>query len=305
MAVAAGVSLEGSVEWGRPVPQGGPGIYVVSLSPDTTAGVPVLPEAPISVASVQKLLEARPELLLQGVRPSPEALAERVAGFWLPDEVILYIGLAGTSVANRIRQYYKTPLGARKPHAGGWFLKLLSNLESLHVHYAPSDDPRAAEDAMLQSFVDSVSDRTREHLFDGAHPFPFANLEWPPGNRKLHGITGAKRDSPRVGVSPLARDSPKAVARGLQLREPPERMRSTRGHVMDVDAINSHIQQQLRVRGQKSTTAVEAARWLDEAGLLKDSSSRPGKPLRDLLRANRVTGQRQEMNSRWFIDRIA
>lgn len=33
-------------------------------------------------------------------------------------------------------------------------------------------------------------------------------------------------------------------------------------------------------------TAVEAAELLDKAGVLKDSLSRPGKPLRDILRAD-------------------
>jgi hypothetical protein len=50
-------------------------------------------------------------------------------------------------------------------------------------------------------------------------------------------------------------------------------------------------------------TAVEAAGWLDEAGLLSDSPHRPGLPLRNLLREQRIRGQRQEPNRRWFIDR--
>src|ERR1700727_1610095 len=30
-----------------------------------------------------------------------------------------------------------TPIGARSPHSGGYFLKLLSNLNQLSVHYGP------------------------------------------------------------------------------------------------------------------------------------------------------------------------
>ena len=73
---------------------------------------------------------------------------------------------------------------------------------------------------------------------------------------------------------------------------------------MDIDAINDHVQQQLRIRGMASVTAVEAARWLNDAGLVGDSPHRPGLPLRNLLRDGRITGQRQEPNSRWFIDRV-
>lgn len=51
---------------------------------------------------------------------------DRLATFWLPDEVVLYIGLAGASVRKRVRQYYRTPLGDKRPHAGGWWLKTLT-----------------------------------------------------------------------------------------------------------------------------------------------------------------------------------
>lgn len=48
-------------------------------------------------------------------------------------------------------------------------------------------------------------------------------------------------------------------------------------------------------------TAVEAAELLDKAGVLKDSLSRPGKPLRDILRAGYITHAYQLSNGRWFI----
>jgi hypothetical protein len=44
---------------------------------------------------------------------------------------------------------------------------------------------------------------------------------------------------------------------------------------------------------------------LDQAALLKDSATRPGKALRDLLRAKSIRGQRQELNGRWHIDSAA
>jgi len=62
---------------------------------------------------------------------------------------------------------------------------------------------------------------------------------------------------------------------------------------MDVEAINQFLQTELRRRQRDSVPAVEAARWLDGAGLLRDSEQRRGRPLRDLLRAGQITGQRQ------------
>lgn len=71
-----------------------------------------------------------------------------------------------------------------------------------------------------------------------------------------------------------------------------------------VDKINEFLQDKLKKENKREVTAVEAAKWLDRAGLLKDSESRRGKPLRDLLRSGKITGQRQESNSRWYIDRV-
>ena len=73
---------------------------------------------------------------------------------------------------------------------------------------------------------------------------------------------------------------------------------------MNIEDINNYIQEQLRLKGQSVTTAVEAAEWLDRAGILKDSPHRRGKPLRDLLRQGLIVGQRQKPNRRWYIDRI-
>jgi hypothetical protein len=287
---AAGLVPQGHVSWGAKVPETAPGVYVVSLTENVTATTPTADPCPISPTAITRLLRARPELRIDGKRPTKQALTERVSAFWLADETVLYIGLAGTSLRNRVAQYYRTPLGARKPHAGGWFLKLLSDIDSLHVHYAASANPSVAESSMLGAFCSAVSAASRERLFDPGRPFPFANLEWPPGTRKQHGITGA------TGELTLSPDVAKETRASRPIQAASGRSK------VDVDAINAHIQQQLRIRGQQEATAVEAAVWLDQASLLKDSASRPGKPLRDLLRAGVIRGQRQDTNSRWFID---
>lgn len=142
--------------------------------------------------SVAELLEVRPEMRLDGRRPSPDDLAARLAAFWLPDETVVYIGLAGTSVRRRLSAYYRTPLGARRPHSGGWFLKMLAGLDSFYVHVASAPEPKRAEAEMLRFFCSQVSAASKQRLHDPEHPFPFANLEWPPGTRKRHGITGAR-----------------------------------------------------------------------------------------------------------------
>ena len=73
----------------------------------------------------------------------------------------------------------------------------------------------------------------------------------------------------------------------------------------DIKAINSHLQEQLKTHGLDSVPAVEAAKWLGDAGLLRDRKE--GLPLRNLLRDGEVLGGRQEPPQpygRWFIDRL-
>lgn len=188
---AVQLSWAGAARWHQRVQLDGPGVYLVALA-EAPNEIVTQPVCPVSAAAVQQLLDVRPELLLDGRRPDTVTLADRLASMWLADETVLYIGLAGTSVAKRVRQYYKTPLGARKPHAGGWPLKTLANLDQLWVHYARCASVDAAERAMLDTFASGVSASARAALCDPDVPLPFANLTVPRGARKRHGISGAR-----------------------------------------------------------------------------------------------------------------
>jgi hypothetical protein len=71
--------------------------------------------------------------------------------------------------------------------------------------------------------------------------------------------------------------------------------------------INLFLQEELSRRGLDEAGAVEAAGWLDRAGMLRDSSSRPGLPLRNLLRADCIEGAEQRPARKyghWFIRRM-
>jgi hypothetical protein len=199
---AAGLAPDGVVQWGTPVPTPRPGVYVIALTDDPHDRHEALGSAPISRAAVTTLLERRAELTVDGQRPQPPQLSDRLAAFWLADEVIVYIGLAGTSLRSRVGQYYSTKLGARSPHAGGWFLKTLSVLDELWVHYAACDDPATAEHQMLSAFSAAVTPSVAAALPDADRPIPFANLEWPKRRYKRHGIKGAK--APRGARAPRA-----------------------------------------------------------------------------------------------------
>jgi len=72
---------------------------------------------------------------------------------------------------------------------------------------------------------------------------------------------------------------------------------------MSIAQINRYIQDKLISEGLDRVSAVDAAKWLDRAGLLADSETRPGLPLRNYLRDGLIVGSHQQANNRWFIYR--
>ena len=115
---AADLSAGGVVSWGTRPTLDAPGVYLVARSEDPEAVAPMEP-CPLAGHAVAALLAARPELRVDGRRPSEDELAERLASMWLSEETVLYIGLASTSVLERVAAYFRTPLGARSPACRG------------------------------------------------------------------------------------------------------------------------------------------------------------------------------------------
>jgi len=72
---------------------------------------------------------------------------------------------------------------------------------------------------------------------------------------------------------------------------------------MVCEEINRYIQQKLAEENLEKVSAVDAAKWLDRAGLLADSQSRPGLPLRKMLRQGLIENSHQQANNRWFVYR--
>ena len=197
----AGLEPQGRVRWNQRVPCRDTGVYAVALTDNVESLVESLPAAPLRRAAFTELLGVREQLRLDGERPSAAVLQRRLAAFWFPDEVVLYIGLSSRPLATRVREYYRTPLGAAKQHAGGWWLKTLRILNDLWVHYAPTPDYADAEDAMLRTFARGVSSSSREALHDSVRVMPFANLKDADDLIKDHGIERAAGPMPTASAS--------------------------------------------------------------------------------------------------------
>ena len=71
---------------------------------------------------------------------------------------------------------------------------------------------------------------------------------------------------------------------------------------LSIAKINNFLQNKLKEFNLESISAVEAAKWLDQAALLADSKDRPGLPLRRHLRAGKIIeGDQLEKRGRWRI----
>lgn len=195
----SGLELSGQVNWGEKVKDDCPGVYIVSVAEYPGSWVNPYHQAPIDQSRLSAWIKKADTMKIDGCRPTVEKLHERLSGFWLPDETILHIGKAGNSIRRRVGQYYQTGLGDAKPHAGGHWLKTLSILDSLVVYWATAEDAEAMESNLLAAFIRNTSFEAKVSLFSREFPLPFANLEYPHGNRKRHGISGAKRKAGKSG----------------------------------------------------------------------------------------------------------
>lgn len=196
-----GLETAGAVKWGDQIPLDVPGVYVVASTPDLGDPIGLMPNYLHDPRALAALRSRCPSVTIDGRPASDEELATRIGAFWIPDSAVLYLGLAGTSVQKRVNQYYGTRIGQRSPHAGGWWLKTMSGLETLSVHYAAAEDPKSKEALMLTTFARAVPASLRNALHDSTRIAPFANVAVHQGLRKRHGLAGYKIQRPNSGLS--------------------------------------------------------------------------------------------------------
>ena len=89
---------------------------------------------------------------------------------------------------------------------------------------------------------------------------------------------------------------PDAQHTGTEFRDSRAKLVAMEDSMIDLYAINLHLQERLERDWRKEDRAAEAAVWLDDAGLLRDYKRRL--PLRRLLRAARIAGQQQRPDGR-------
>jgi len=321
---------DGPVMWGRPVPSGRPGVYVIEW-PDART------DAPIELTLVGKWLERLPGLRMDGRRPTTRELAARLHDFWLPDQVVAYVGMTTGSLGSRLGSLYRTPLGDRRPYAGGHWLKTLRGLDRARVWWAETGAPEEYEDALLGAFAASVdsSPEAAPRLPDRTVILPFANLRTATGTPKAHAVTGAAEpraeeppvpptrvvDVPEGDADGAANSLPRRPmeARPAPVRPAPERPAPVRprqeprapaaGRAAvpgraprdDIASLNDALQEVACRRLLRELNVADAAAELSALGFLRGTRAQPVAVLRDLLKQGLIEGAVQDSDRRWEI----
>lgn len=204
----SGLQPAGVVKWGNQVSLDHPGVYVVASTPDLSDAVGQSGIYQPDLTAIASLRTICPSVTVDGAPATSEQLADRIGAFWIPQSAVLYVGLAGTSVRKRINQYYRTQIGQRAPHAGGWWLKTLDNLGELFVHYAVTEAPKSAEARLLETFAAAVHPSASRTLHDSERIAPFANVRVQDGTLKRHGMAGYRLG--RVSSPPVLKAAARA-----------------------------------------------------------------------------------------------
>lgn len=179
-----------SVKWGTRFDERNYGIYIVS----TSQNIEYLPKitSPISIdKSIVSLWQQNAsEMLLNGKKVTTDILINHLKMFWIEDESILYIGKAEKQfLSRRVNQFYLHEVGKKSPHKGGYWVKLLNNLDNYYIHLIRTDLSHEVEEMMLQYFMENVSNESKTNLMDKKLCLPFANLQLRSGVVKKHGFS--------------------------------------------------------------------------------------------------------------------
>jgi transcription elongation factor GreA len=197
---------DGPTRWGEPVRSRASGVLLVEIAAR-------LDTAPIDITAVKAWIERVPSLQLDGERPTPTRLAERLASFWLPQQTVVYVGRTAKSLNARAGSLFATPLGDRRPHAGGHWLWTLLDHEQLRIWWGETPSPEEYEDGLFDAIASDLDADAAQRLAAFGPILPWANLTSATGDAKRTGITGSLLAEGEVAATAAPRTGPNAPHR--------------------------------------------------------------------------------------------
>ncbi|MEZ4596613.1 MAG: transcription elongation factor GreA [Chloroflexota bacterium] len=169
-------------------------------------------------------------LRLDGERPTPTQLLDRLASFWLPDETVVYVGRTAKSLSARAASLFATPLGDRRPHPGGHWLWTLLDRGRLRMRWAETPSPEEYEDGLVDAIAADLGAEARERLAALGPVLPWANLTSVTGDAKRTGLTGsllAEGQGAATSAASAPHDTPAPATRRPSPPAAPRKPRAT------------------------------------------------------------------------------
>jgi len=71
-----------------------------------------------------------------------------------------------------------------------------------------------------------------------------------------------------------------------------------------ISTLNNYLQRRMQIENVEEVTLITAAQWLDEANILKNSSTSPGYSLRRHVHRGNIFGAYRKNNYFWYIKRL-
>ena len=162
------------------------GVYIIELN--EVQNQPVFDKSKIN-----KWLSESGHVTINNIEATLKTVTTELKSHWIQDETILYIGQTSTSakgLKKRLKDFHSHQPGNKGPHSGGYWIKLLCDLNNFKVHYAMCENAYDVEFKMLLKFVMLTANESDIMKIENLGQYlPFANLT--ADFDKRHNIKGA------------------------------------------------------------------------------------------------------------------
>ena len=170
------LKVKGPIRWLEPIPTTRSGVYIISTSNDVSSNNGLSEIAKISKDSYKIWKENAPGLMIKGACDLTfQSINNELQKYWHPLESIVYIGKAN-NINKRLNQFYNHVIGESRPLAGGFWIKLLENLNSLFIYYSENPNPKELEFKILLFFIEHVAGKAYTEIKNIGKYLPFGNL---------------------------------------------------------------------------------------------------------------------------------
>lgn len=186
---AVGINNYTKIKWSEikkhPIPNAS-GVYIIEIPSDLKA----------PTFNIKNWMELSGRIEIEGNKATETDIIQSLNAHWHTSENIIYIGQSSISkegLKKRLNDFCKHKPGNKGPHTGGFWLKLLDDIDNLNVYYAIHENAGEIEFKMLMYFVMKRSGEKDLLKIDNIGKYlPFANLTAEIDKR--HNIKGSVKE---------------------------------------------------------------------------------------------------------------